>query len=73
MDALMLNERRQVLINGIRGLPILDRQIVTLHLEGLSAEEIAEVTGVSQGAVATRLTRIRQKLAEQVRAEGAES
>ena len=73
VEALMLNERRQALMNGIRGLPVLDRQIVTLHLEGLSAEEITDVTGVSQGAVATRLTRIRQKLAEQVRAEGAES
>jgi RNA polymerase sigma-70 factor (ECF subfamily) len=72
-DALLVKEQRRALMNGIRGLPILDRQIVTLHLEGLSAVEIAEVTGVSQGAVATRLTRIRQRLAEQVRTEGAES
>jgi len=73
VDALVASERRQALLSGIRGLPVLDRQVVTLHLEGLSAAEIEEVTGVSQGAVATRLTRIRQKLAEQILAEGAES
>jgi RNA polymerase sigma-70 factor (ECF subfamily) len=72
-DALMAGEQRRVLMDGIRRLPVLERQIVTLHLEGLSAVEIAEVTGASQGAVATRLTRIRQKLAEQVQAEGAKS
>jgi RNA polymerase sigma-70 factor (ECF subfamily) len=72
-DALMVDERRQVLMTGIRGLAVLDRQLVTLHLEGLSAAEIEDVTGVSQGAVATRLTRIRQRLAEQVQAAGAGS
>lgn len=70
-DALMVAERRQILMNGIRELALLDRQLVMLHLEGLSAAEIQEVTGVSQGAVATRLTRIRQRLAEKVAAEGA--
>jgi len=66
-DTLLLDEKRQALIDGIRQLPFIDRQIVTLHLEGLSAAEIEEVTGVSAAAVATRLTRIRQKLAEQVK------
>ncbi len=64
--ALLLDERVQALMNAIRELPVMDRQIVTLHLEGLSAAEIEEVTGVSQGAVATRLTRIRQRLAKRV-------
>jgi RNA polymerase sigma factor (sigma-70 family) len=72
-DALIVNEKRQALLNSIRELPILDRQVLTLHLEGLSAAEIEEVTGVSQGAVATRLTRIRQRIAEQVQAEGTAS
>src|SRR5579864_831919 len=39
-DALMIDERRRVLMSGIRGLAVLDRQLVTLHLEGLSAAEI---------------------------------
>ena len=35
-------------MDAIRELPAADRQIVTLHLEGLSAAEIEEVTGVSR-------------------------
>jgi RNA polymerase sigma factor (sigma-70 family) len=65
-DVLLLNEKRQALIRRIREMALLDRQIVTLHLEGLSAVEIEEVTGVSAVAIATRLTRIRQKLSEQL-------
>jgi RNA polymerase sigma-70 factor (ECF subfamily) len=62
----MLDEKRRALVQAIRNLPIAERQIVTLHLEGLSAAEIEEVTGVTAGAVATRLTRIRQKLTDQM-------
>ncbi len=65
-EALLLDERVQTLMGAIRDLPVLDRQMVTLHLEGLSAVDIEEVTGVSRGAVATRLSRIRQRLAERV-------
>ena len=46
-----------------------ERHIVVLHLEGLSAAEIEAITGVSAGAVATRLTRIRQKLAARLRVD----
>jgi RNA polymerase sigma-70 factor (ECF subfamily) len=69
-DALLLDEKRRALMDGIRELPLIDRQIVTLHLEGLSAAEIEEITEVSAGAVATRLTRIRQRLAERVERGG---
>jgi len=65
-DALLVGERQRALMDGIRELTVVDRQIVTLHLEGLSAAEIEEVTGVSAGAIATRLTRIRQKLSARV-------
>lgn len=65
-EGLLLDEKRAALLAGIGELTLADRQIVTLHLEGLSAVEIEEVTGVSAGAVATRLTRIRQKLTERV-------
>ena len=36
----------------------------------LRAAEIQEITGVSAGAIATRLTRIRQRLTESIRAGG---
>ena len=65
-DTLLLGEKQRALMGGIRELPAVDRQIVTLHLEGLSAAEIEEVAGVSAGAIATRLTRIRQRLSDRV-------
>ena len=46
-------------------LPLLDAQVILLWLEGHSGAEIAEVTGLSSGAVATRLSRLRDRLAAQ--------
>ena len=59
---LLSEEKRRLLIDSVRDLPAVDRQIVLLHLEGLSHAEIEEVTGMSETAIATRLTRIREKL-----------
>jgi RNA polymerase sigma-70 factor (ECF subfamily) len=64
-------QQRDRLWAAVQELPIAERQIIVLHLEGLSASEIQAITGVSAGAVATRLTRIRQKLAAQLRNEEA--
>jgi RNA polymerase sigma-70 factor (ECF subfamily) len=50
----------------IQALKPLDRQVIILHLEGLSAEEIADITGISPAHTYTKLTRIRQLLAAQV-------
>ncbi len=58
----LASERHQILIDSIRSLPELDRQIILLHLEGLGYSEISEVTGLSETAVAARLTRIRTRL-----------
>lgn len=65
----IVHEQVERLWNAIRQLPLADRQIVCLHLEGLSAADIEEITGVSAGNVATRLTRIRQRLVIRLRAE----
>ena len=65
---LLAEEMREALLAAIRALPAADRQITVLHLEGLGGAEIASVTGIHEGAVATRLTRIRQKLRQAVRA-----
>jgi RNA polymerase sigma-70 factor (ECF subfamily) len=62
-------ERVGRLWNAVRELPVADRQIACLHLEGLSAADIEEITGVSAGNVATRLTRIRQRLVVRLRGE----
>ncbi|MFN9543071.1 MAG: RNA polymerase sigma factor [Alphaproteobacteria bacterium] len=39
-----------------------DRTIMTLYLEGLDAAAIGEVTGLSPGAIATRISRIKTLL-----------
>jgi RNA polymerase sigma factor (sigma-70 family) len=62
-------QRRERLWAAVQELPIAERQIIVLHLEGLSAAEIEAITGVNAGAVATRLTRIRQKLAARLRVD----
>ncbi|MCF6275393.1 MAG: RNA polymerase sigma factor [Robiginitomaculum sp.] len=41
-----------------------DRQIITLYLEGLDAAAIGDISGISSGAVATKIHRIKYKLSE---------
>jgi RNA polymerase sigma factor (sigma-70 family) len=69
--AAIARQQRDLLWAAVQELPIAERQIIVLHLEGLSASEIQTITGVTAGAVATRLTRIRQKLAARFRPETA--
>ncbi len=64
------NQRVGRLRAGVKELPVYDRQMILLYLEGLSAAEIESVTGFSAGNVATRLTRARQRLVAQLREEG---
>src|SRR5450432_1434714 len=66
------SQKREWLMRAIRELGAVDRQIVTLHLEELSYREIQEITGMTEGAIATRLTRIRERLAEQIRKQEVE-
>jgi RNA polymerase sigma-70 factor (ECF subfamily) len=70
---LIERERRARMWGAVRALPILDRQIITMHLEGLSAAEVSSVTGVSAIAIATRLTRIRQRLITEIRGNEGDS
>jgi RNA polymerase sigma factor (sigma-70 family) len=65
-ERLIESQRREWLMVAIRELAAVDRQIVTLHLEELSYREIQEIAGMTEGAIATRLTRIRERLAEQI-------
>ena len=50
----------------IQALKPLDRQVIILHLEGLSADEIADIVGISPANTHTKLTRIRQLLTARV-------
>ncbi len=47
----------------IRQLKPLEKQIITLYLEDLDAATIAEIIGLSPGAVATRISRLKNHLA----------
>jgi RNA polymerase sigma-70 factor (ECF subfamily) len=67
-DAIKRQQRIR-LWTAVLALPLPERQLVVLHLEGLAAAEIGAVTGLSHGAVATRLTRIRQRLAATIQGE----
>lgn len=69
-DEVLRSEKRSMLLEAIRSLAAIDRQLVLLHLEGLSYAEIEEISGLSQSAIATRLTRLRDKLKEKIRAGG---
>ena len=58
-----MDVRKLTLARLVSQLPLEDRQLVVLYLEGLSASEIERVTGIRAGTVSVRLTRIRQNLA----------
>lgn len=54
----------------IQSLNPLDREVILLYLEDLDAAGIGEVTGMSAGAVATRIHRIKAILAKRFHDEG---
>ncbi len=60
-DQLLQNEQ---LLAAVRRLPLGQRQLIGLALEGLSYEEIADVLDISVGNVGVRLNRARTKLKE---------
>ncbi len=49
----------------VRALAVPDRQVVLLYLEGLDAAAIGEVCGLTPGAVATKIHRLKAVLAQQ--------
>ena len=61
------DEQRRLLLERVRALPEADREVIVMHLEGLSHGEIGEVMGASPGAIATRLSRIRERLTHELR------
>jgi RNA polymerase sigma-70 factor (ECF subfamily) len=60
-------EQRRLLIEAVRSIRGLDKQVIVLHLEGLTNSELAEVVGLTEGTIATRLTRVRAELAQFVK------
>src|SRR5207248_96855 len=50
------------LLRLVQALKPLDRQVILSYLEGLEAEAISEITGISPGNVATKIHRIKNVL-----------
>jgi RNA polymerase sigma factor (sigma-70 family) len=53
---------RARLMSAIQSLPLTQRQIIVLMLEGLSHAEMAEVLGITENNVGVRLNRARKAL-----------
>jgi len=66
-ERLVQEQQRALLLARIRALPEADREVIVMHLEGLSHGEIGEVTGATVGAIATRLSRIRERLIHELK------
>ncbi len=63
------DSRHRALLEAVQRLEPADRTLVTLYLEGFSAREIEEVTGLTANNVAVRLSRLRHKLTLALRGE----
>lgn len=62
------NEESELVRNAIERLGLTSREVVILReYEGLSYQEIAEVVGISEGAVKSRLFKARRRLFELLR------
>ncbi len=59
-------EKLKLLYAHIKQLNVLEKGLMLLLLEGKKYEEISEITGLSQSNVATRISRIKQKLKTQI-------
>jgi len=65
-----LEQRLRALRQMVAGLPPLERALVLLYLDERSQKEIAEVLGISESNVSTRIHRIKQRLRERMNVEG---
>ena len=59
-------EKLKLLYAHIKQLNVLEKGLMLLLLEGKKYEEIAEITGLSPSNVGTKISRIKQKLKNQI-------
>jgi RNA polymerase sigma-70 factor (ECF subfamily) len=71
-EKLLSSEQQgQLLMAAIQRLPVAYAQVVTLMLEGMTYQEIADVLGISETNVGARLTRGREMLRRLLRSANA--
>lgn len=63
-DSGAANTEMDVLRDFLLSLDPVNRALLVMDLEGMEREEIAEILGVSTGALAVRMTRLRQRFNE---------
>jgi RNA polymerase sigma-70 factor (ECF subfamily) len=56
------NQQLEQLMNAIRQLPFIQRQLITLSLDGVKQQDIAEVLGMTENNVAVRVSRAKKSL-----------
>lgn len=61
------NEQLKELYFQISKLDKIEKAIVLLHLDEVANEEIAEIVGISQNYVRVKMSRIKKKLAENIK------
>ena len=61
-DVVNTDDKMSTLLKAISTLSKLNRAIVLLYLDGMNYDEIASITGLSNGNVSVRLFRIRKEL-----------
>ncbi len=66
IDNSVIEERWQIFKQHLNKLSLLDKGIVILYLENKSHEEIAQMIGISVSNVGTKLSRIKEKLKQQI-------
>lgn len=65
------NEQKKALWAALNTLPPKDRELITLHyFSGLPLKEIAPLMGKSHDTVRQRMVRLRQKLRQEMEAQG---
>ncbi len=69
-QTLVERDARQRLLALVQALKPADRQLTLLYLEDLDAAAIAEITGLSPGAIAVKIHRIKATLADRFQKGG---
>ena len=63
------NDTKNVLMMLIKKLDEIDRMIISLHLDGYSNKEIADITGLTANNTGVKLHRIKERLIAQMKGE----
>ena len=65
----VMEERIAWLYRSIQDLNVVEKGIILLYLEGRNHEEISNITGFSTTNIGTRISRIKQKLKNQIKTD----